>query len=468
MEKYFILFIALSLHPQLIGQTLLMGCNFDQETYKALPTSPPLTTRSYESLPPSVSLKKFCPTPKEQTLPDCVGWATAFAARTVVDANQNEWMDMSVINTETFAPSYVYNQIKLKSDCSDGSYIYEALNLLAQQGTPKYKDYPYGCETPITNQDKQLAAKNKIADYRTLKSNNAIKKALLNGNPVVIGMYVSEGFGNTIGELWDGRQYGNGGGHAMCVVGYDDYKHGGAFEVMNSWGTDFADNGFVWIKYIDFLKYVNEAYEIIPLFQPVKPTPVKPNPVKTISLSGELHLEQDNGELMPVKLLANSAQNFDKVNLERSTYKLIKPYKSGTRFRIYFGARQQWAYIYLIGYNTTTKNTQLIFPFNNYSPYIGKSSEIAIPNEQYYIELDSNIGTDYLCVLYSVVPLDINSIIQTLEFESGSFTTRIKNAIKDKIIHSSDISLEKEKIAFLTKNTDKTVVPIILEFDHIN
>ena len=46
----------------------------------------------------------------------------------------------------------------------------------------------------------------------------------------------------------------------MCVVGYDDFKYGGAFEVMNSWGEEFGDDGFIWIKYSDFYKLVQEAY----------------------------------------------------------------------------------------------------------------------------------------------------------------------------------------------------------------
>ena len=46
----------------------------------------------------------------------------------------------------------------------------------------------------------------------------------------------------------------------MCIVGYDDYKYGGAFEVMNSYSTEFGDNGFVWVSYSDFLKTANQAW----------------------------------------------------------------------------------------------------------------------------------------------------------------------------------------------------------------
>ena len=39
------------------------------------------------------------------------------------------------------------------------------------------------------------------------------------------------------------------GGHAMCVIGYDDRKDGGAFEIMNSWGTDWGQNGYFMMPY---------------------------------------------------------------------------------------------------------------------------------------------------------------------------------------------------------------------------
>jgi hypothetical protein len=43
----------------------------------------------------------------------------------------------------------------------------------------------------------------------------------------------------------------NGYKHAFTVVGYDDNKLGGALELQNSWGTEFGDQGFIWIKYED-------------------------------------------------------------------------------------------------------------------------------------------------------------------------------------------------------------------------
>jgi hypothetical protein len=38
----------------------------------------------------------------------------------------------------------------------------------------------------------------------------------------------------------------------MCIVGYDDSKFGGAWEIQNSWGTDVGDQGYIWVRYSDF------------------------------------------------------------------------------------------------------------------------------------------------------------------------------------------------------------------------
>lgn len=54
------------------------------------------------------------------------------------------------------------------------------------------------------------------------------------------------------GETWtyDGN---NRGGHAMCIVGYDDTIGAtGAFKVRNSWGVNWGDNGYCWISYESF------------------------------------------------------------------------------------------------------------------------------------------------------------------------------------------------------------------------
>jgi len=38
-------------------------------------------------------------------------------------------------------------------------------------------------------------------------------------------------------------------GHAVTIVGYDDDKYGGALKILNSWGTQWGDNGYFWLPY---------------------------------------------------------------------------------------------------------------------------------------------------------------------------------------------------------------------------
>ena len=102
---------------------------------------------------------------------------------------------------------------------------------------------------------------------------NSMKYFLSNDIPVIIGAMINDDFspasyGGQIGKdgLWNYTSSNNGelGGHAMCVIGYDDTRSGGAFLVRNSWGNEFGLNGNVWIKYNDFRNVVAEAWVIVP------------------------------------------------------------------------------------------------------------------------------------------------------------------------------------------------------------
>jgi hypothetical protein len=109
-----------------------------------------------------------------------------------------------------------------------------------------------------------------IIDYNILDSSDivqAIKIALSKKKPVFIGARLPNTFDRDIilkNSIWSpthNNLQGND-GHAMCIIGYDDSKFGGSFEIMNSWGIEFADNGFIWIKYQDLLPYLIQAYII--------------------------------------------------------------------------------------------------------------------------------------------------------------------------------------------------------------
>lgn len=84
-------------------------------------------------------------------------------------------------------------------------------------------------------------------------------------------------------------------GHAMCIIGYDDSKFGGAFEVMNSWGDNWGDDGYFWVKYSD-IHTIDYAYSLIPgnytcddnlVIKPISPP--FPNPLPPVKSFYELY-----------------------------------------------------------------------------------------------------------------------------------------------------------------------------------
>ena len=169
-------------------------------------------------------------------------------------------------------PFFLYGYIKDYSDkwCQEGTSIAYAMQVLMEKGTkPLIWDPWLACNSRTTFSEftTALASNYVISDYTAVPYEDLVlnvKKALFYELIVSVGVNLTESF-----QAGSAAKYGLWtpsssekpiGGHAMCVVGYDDTKFGGAFEVMNSWGKEYGDRGFVWIKYSDFKKYVAEAY----------------------------------------------------------------------------------------------------------------------------------------------------------------------------------------------------------------
>lgn len=455
------------------------GLEFNEE-YDTVLAVPMMTTRSYSAMPKSYSLKQYCPTPKNQgSQGSCVGWASTYAARTILYARKNGWNSSYSITNNAFSPSYVYNQIKLGYDCSRGSFISSAMNVLKDQGAPKLTDFPYICNKSATYSDKSKASGYKIKDYHRLSYSdydqnqtvNNVKKALSNGNPVVIGMSIYSSFSYAKG-VWNGVRDNYRGGHAMTIIGYDDYKYGGAFEVMNSWGTGWGNDGFIWVRYSDMYRTCKEYFEMVD-FGAAPPKPNDPKPVvEKYDLNGSFKLVKSDGSTMRAALGNNIKRDFNVVKSDdddgsESTYKLTSPQRSGTEFRVYI-SNEEPAYVYLLGYGTRSGKVAPLYPFQGFSAYLGyKKSNVAIPNEDYYIALDNQTGTDYLCVLYSKNSLDIQSVARRIQSESGSFSDRVKKVLGSQIVMGSNVTFEKYNIEFKAKSGGRSVVPVILEFEHI-
>lgn len=460
--------------------------------YETLPLKAPLTRSAYDIIPSSASIKQYAPEPKSQgQYGTCAAWATAYAARTILEAQKHGWTDKEIITKNAFSPGFTYRLAEpYKWDCW-GAYPSVCIDKMVNIGAVKTGTFDDPCPQYTLNHSLQSkGANNKIEGYARLWDSyenrynwkiQIAKKSLSEGNPVVISMLCPKSF-HKVGftGLWIPTETTldpNHGRHAMCVVGYDDNKYGGAFEVQNSWGVFYGDGGYVWIKYDDFAKFVYQAFELFQFQklqhqkpQPPNPQPPKPQPPKQeeIKLSGSLTLQKDDGSIMSTSLV-NSASNFNFVQSGRFTYQLNRPTISGTRFRIYLNNSEP-AYVYLLGTGSINKHVAVLFPFSGFSPALNyQSNQVAIPNEDYYIELDNTKGKDFLILLYSKKFLDIENICRKMESGSGDIASNLRNALGNQVINPEDLTFEQNEIKFkaTSKNQGKMVVPIIIMFDHI-
>ncbi|MGE5401258.1 MAG: C1 family peptidase [Ignavibacteriales bacterium] len=436
------------------GQEFGLGLNLDDPLLETSPTAAPLMRGDYSNLPKAASLKEYAPVPKHQgQYGTCTGWASAYAARTILEAYRNRWSQEEIKNN-SFSPSFVYNQIRSQNDCMGGASIIEALNLLRDYGDLKFSDFGYECSRKITDQDRLRASPYKILEYReivnrkTVNKHNYVKKSIAEGKPVVLAFDCPYSFLNAR-ESWtpdsiDYKEWRR--GHAIAAVSYDDDKFGGAIEIINSWGTAWGNQGFTWIKYRDFDYFCKLAFEMI---AKTKDDSSRPD------LSGRLFFKESTGREM-------------KARFNGSYFIMEKPYPANTLFELRISNNEP-AYVYAFSSDLTYK-TYKIFPFTDrmlaYLPY--KQNNIAIPDEESYNMLDTSSGTSYFCFVYSKKSLNIDSIMTRIEKGKGPFWDRITAVFGSSMVNKKDIDFSyKDGIIFSARSRGKTLVPVLVEFKHL-
>ena len=252
------------------------GLVFEPEAvYRSFPATS--TYRAF--LPPSADTSRFLPPVGFQgSQSSCVGWATSYGLRSYYENRRRA----GISATPTFSPAFVYNQIKSRNaNCSVGTSISDALNLMKRVGTVPMSEFPYDSSNCSRLPGPDLASEARsfrIDDWKRVdvKRLDDVKGQLVAGNPVVIGMLVNSAFHKLRGNAIFEDEKTDGSGHAMLVVGYDDQR--GAFKLFNSWGRNWGDKGFGWVDYETFQARTRSAFvmQVASGAAPV-PAPVQPS-----------------------------------------------------------------------------------------------------------------------------------------------------------------------------------------------
>ena len=216
-----------------------------------------------------VNLTSYCPTPHDQCDQlSCVGWAIA-QAMTIRWAKQSNKTDRSWIDAHLLSPAFIYNQKQIRAGqpCTSGAYLIKALEFVAKQGVCFFNTMPYECcccEKQPDKAQQMEAAQNKITAFQRLyrlsdspeiRLANTLT-ALDKGNPVIVAINITPDFKQIARgqKTWSPNREallgGNAEGHALVAVGYDE--NAAVVTLFNSYGSDWADGGFVDMSFEEF------------------------------------------------------------------------------------------------------------------------------------------------------------------------------------------------------------------------
>lgn len=440
------------------GGDFSLGAALSEERYDKAEVFEPLAYGSFNKMPARVSLEQYAPTRRHQGQQgSCVGWASAYSARTILHAKATGQNPNSV----AFSPAYLYNQIAL--DGCQGAYMLDAMKTMQQGGALPFNQFRYddqSCSASPNSSQRRDAQQYKIKGFNRLSEGGeqygpdiqGIKQNLAQGAPVVIGMMVGGSFmSRMVGQkVWYPTQgdYSMRGfsGHAMCVIGYDDNLDGGALQLMNSWGEDWGDRGMAWIRYKDFVHFTKEAYGLYPMG----------SSTQQAADQNKLAVEFGLLDMASQKTIA-MRQAGDLV------FKTVNPIRKGDKFKILL-ANSIECYTYVFG-QETDGSSYVLFPYTEkHSPYCGITGTRLFPKDE-SLKADDLGNSDFMAIVISKTQLDAKQFNQRINASRQSnYADKLKEALADQRVGSVAFQVG-ETIAFKADTKGKNAVGMVLQID---
>lgn len=450
-------FLSPDMASNVVNNAFSTGMEMKESVYDQTEVFEPLADNKKNPLPSNVSLLQYAPKRLNQGKQgSCVGWASSYGARTILYAKQTGQNPDKV----AFSPSSLYNEISLPN--CQGAYVHTAMETMKKQGVLPFNDFPYddnNCNKGLSSYQLSDAKNYTIQGYNRLtKGSNAsnyttdmlaIKQNLAQGAPVVIGMMVGGSFMQDMAgkEQWiptasDYKQYGFG-GHAMCVIGYDDYRDGGSFQLMNSWGPEWGKNGIAWISYRDFAEFNKEAYGVFPM--------------------GDANINDSKILNLDFGLVNNETkQNLKFVQKDKYLFQTAAPIKKGDKFKIEV-TNDATCYIYVFGMEED-KSSYVLFPYTpKHSPYCGIVGTRLFPSD-FSLQADQVGNTDYMAVLITKEPIDYDQVNAGINKEAGNtYYEKVMNFIGSDLLKTT--FKVNQNISFSGEMNEKTAVAVVMQID---
>jgi len=442
------------------------GAIYDKKLYSKSPIISPILKFNDPITLSTFSLKKYCPIPKNQgNMGSCTGWATGYAGLTIAESILDENTNKDDITNNARSALYVYNQLMT---CKRGSHLTNVFEVIKNNGDCYYKEFnPTTCmilpDENTLQKGKDMRITNYVRLWDIIDSKNkkiqSAKRSLLQKRPVVIVLHLKKTFQNISksGVYIPKNTDQDAGYHAVCLIGYDDEKQ--QFEMMNSWGENWGNEGFFFMPYDDFITYADEGYQ----FQ-----------IERNSSDKELNL-YGNFELLK---LTNNNYNTTEISFKSlpvnlgsdKIYYLKQPIKKDDFFRLRCMNLKKNSFVYLISLKPDY-TSEILFPLHYKNEKINDVP--FIPDNHISFELPENqengytaevSGYDHLIVLYSNKPIeDLKNKISNWKEFNNDIWTWLNNTFPNRIIQSDQINYSLNNMGINNKVKYDGIIPIILK-----
>lgn len=235
-----------------------LGCLKDPKDLRDLPMGlvlPPIP------LPSKIDYaKQMTPVRDQGDEGTCVAFACVVGVKEYQDSKEfKKYIELS--------PRYLYNLCKKYDGIpgQEGTFPRIAMKVLFKYGVCKENCWPYKPHQrnyPCSTADTE-AKTYRIKAYARLNTVLEMKRSLIVNGPFVSGVRVySSWFTKRVFKTglipMPKKQDEYEGGHAICIVGYDEKK--GIFKFKNSWGTKWGDEGYGYLPYDYIKKYSMDSW----------------------------------------------------------------------------------------------------------------------------------------------------------------------------------------------------------------
>jgi uncharacterized protein (TIGR02145 family) len=241
----------------------------------------------------SHSLRNLMPIVRDQgEQTSCMAFAIGYYLQSY---NQKIEFNHSYSKATQMSPSFLYNQgnkainnILLNNCRTSGSEFIKMLEILKNQGICNLNEMTYmdaDCSVYPSSTAISNAYENRILEYYNLFHKNLLgnfnineaqrisytKANIYQGVPVIIGYDFDSNWESQYDDYPSTSDviYSNHSSnpdkykHASLVVGYDDNVGvNGAFQIVNSYGIEWANDGYFWIDYDFFTQIVFDAFVV--------------------------------------------------------------------------------------------------------------------------------------------------------------------------------------------------------------